>query len=240
MRHSGVRLPGGRHSVAWEAGSRSDGKDEGVAERTGRRRIDAERNRSRILDAAGALFRDDEAATMPAIAERAQLSVATAYRFFPSLSELRAEYLRLVIAELADYSARSTATGADLFADVLGEWLRLQSTYGDAIIHLRSHEGYLTRLRAGDPVITTVRRAWAQPITHLLHDLGQDSLDIEDALYLHNILFDPRELRDLRVQRGWSDATIAARVTRSYRALLRSWAQPTDDDAPEAAAASPG
>ena len=48
-------------------------------------------------------------------------------------------------------------------------------------------------------------------------------LDLEDALYLHNILFDPREIRDLRVQRGWS-ATIAARPTHAYRALLRSWA----------------
>ena len=189
-----------------------------------RRRIDAERNRARILRAAGELFREYEAATMPAIARRAELSVATAYRFFPSLGDLRAEYLRSVIVELAAYSERSEAQGADLFADVLGEWLRLQSVYGDAIIQLRSRAGYLTRLRSEDPVITTVRRAWAEPITQLLAQMGLSDLDLEDALYLHNILFDPREIRDLRVQRGWSDTTIAARLTRAYRALLRSWA----------------
>ena len=194
-----------------------------------RRRIDAERNRARILRAAGELFRGDESATMPAIARRAELSVATAYRFFPSLGDLRAEYLRSVIVELADYSERSEAQGADLFADVLGEWLRLQRVYGDAIIQLRSREGYLTRLRSEDPVITTVRRAWAEPITHLLDDMGLSDLDLEDALYLHNILFDPREIRDLRVQRGWSDTTIAARLTHVYRALLRSWT--TDPEA---------
>jgi hypothetical protein len=110
--------------------------------------------------------------------------------------------------------------------------------YGDAIIQLRSREGYLTRLRSEDPVITTVRRAWAEPITQLLAQMGVDDLDLEDALYLHNILFDPREIRDLRVQRGWSDTTIAARLTHAYRALLRSWA--TDPEAvrgaqPEAA-----
>ena len=201
-----------------------------MADQPTRRRIDAERNRARILRAAGDMFREDEAATMPAIARRAELSVATAYRFFASLGDLRAEYLRCVIVELADYSERSEAEGADLFADVLGEWLRLQSVYGDAIIQLRSREGYLTRLRSDDPVIATVRRAWAAPITQLLDQMSLGDLDLEDALYLHNILFDPREIRDLRVQRGWSDTTIAAWLTHAYRALLRSWAT-----APEAA-----
>lgn len=199
-----------------------------MGEQTGGRRIDAQRNRARLLRAAGALFRTDESVTMPAIAERAELSVATAYRFFPSLHDLRSEYLRSVIAELADYSERSAATGGALFDDVLGEWLRLQQKYGDAIIHLRSREGYLTRLHSGEPVITTVRLAWSEPVGQLLAHLGIQDLDIEDALYLHNILFDPRDVRDLRSQRGWTDAVIARRLTDAYCALLRSWASHDD------------
>lgn len=188
------------------------------------RRIDAQRNRLRLLRAAGDAFREhDDAATMPMIAERAVLSVATAYRFFPSLRDLRGEYLRSVIAELADYSERSTATGQDLFDDVLAEWLRLQTEYGDAIIHLRSREGYLTRLHHEDPAISAVRRAWEEPISQLLADLGIDGLDIEEALYLHNVLFDPRDVKDLRSDRGWSDAEITKRLTAAYTALLRSW-----------------
>ncbi len=194
-----------------------------MAERKGKRRIDAVRNRARLIEAAGSLFREDENATMPEIAKRAELSVATAYRFFPSLDDLRAEYLRLVIAELAEYSKNCDAEGKDLFTDVLGEWLRMQSTYGDAIIHLRSREGYLSRLHAGDPVITTVRSAWERPISHLLDALNLDSIDIEDALYLFNIMFDPRDIRDLSRQRRWSYEEIAARLSHSYYALLQSW-----------------
>ncbi|WP_293849210.1 TetR/AcrR family transcriptional regulator [uncultured Brevibacterium sp.] len=194
-----------------------------MAEQRSKRRIDAVRNRARLIDAAGFLFRDHENATMPEIAKRAELSVATAYRFFPSLDDLRTEYLRLVIVELAEYSQSCSSVGKDLFADVLGEWLRMQSTYGDAIIHLRSREGYLSRLHAGDPVITTVRSAWERPISHLLDALKLNSIDLEDALYLHNIMFDPRELRDLRMQRKWSNQEIATRLSHSYCALLRSW-----------------
>lgn len=194
-----------------------------MTERRGKRRIDAVRNRARLIEAAGSLFRKDENATMPEIAKRAELSVATAYRFFPSLDDLRAEYLRLVIAELAEYSKNCAAEGEDLFTDVLGEWLRMQSTYGDAIIHLRSREGYLSRLHAGDPVITTVRSAWERPISHLLDALNLDSIDIEDALYLFNIMFDPRDIRDLYRQRSWSYEEIAARLSHSYCALLQSW-----------------
>ena len=190
-----------------------------MAERKGKRRIDAVRNRARLIEAAGSLFREDENATMPEIAKRAELSVATAYRFFPSLDDLRAEYLRLVIAELAEYSKNCDAEGKDLFTDVLGEWLRMQSTYGDAIIHLRSREGYLSRLHAGDPVITTVRSAWERPISHLLDALNLDSIDIEDALYLFNIMFDPRDIRDLYRQRRWSYEEIAARLSHSYYAV---------------------
>lgn len=197
---------------------------EHVGEQPGGRRIDAQRNRARLLRAAGELFRSDESATMPAIAERAELSVATAYRFFPSLRDLRSEYLRSVIEELVFYSEKSTATGRDLFDDVLGEWLRLQREYGDAIIHLRSREGYLTRLHSGEPVITAVRRAWSEPVRQLLAHLGLQDVDIEDALYLHNLLFDPRDVRDLRTQRGWTDVTIAHRLTDAYCAVLRSWA----------------
>lgn len=160
---------------------------------------------------------------MPAIAERAELSVATAYRFFPSLSELRSEYLKSVIEMLAEYSERSQEQGHLLFDDVLAEWLRLQAKFGDAIISLRSKEGYLSRLHNGESVISTVRRAWEEPVRQLLVDLDIDDMEIEDALYLHNILFDPRDVKDLRAERGWSEGEIRRRLTSAFCALLRSW-----------------
>lgn len=189
----------------------------------GGRRIDARRNRARLLRAAGEVFREDDEVTMPLIAERAELSVATAYRFFPSLDDLRSEYLRTVIEQLAEYSECSRAQGRELFDKVLCEWLRLQSVFGDAIISLRSREGYLSRLNHGEPVISTVRRAWEEPVSQLLNDLNIDDIVIEDALYLHNILFDPRDVKDLRSERGWSDAEIQSRLTNAYCAVLESW-----------------
>lgn len=161
---------------------------------------------------------------MPEIAERAELSVATAYRFFPSLDDLRNEYLRSVIEQLADFSERSRAQGHPLFDEVLAEWLKLQTEFGDAIISLRSREGYLTRLRKGELVITTTRRAWEEPIRQLLGELEIDNIPIEEALYLHNLLFDPRDVKDLRTQLGWSDQEIRRRLTNNYRAVLQSWA----------------
>ncbi|MCP2353606.1 AcrR family transcriptional regulator [Nonomuraea thailandensis] len=53
-----------------------------------RPRRDAVRNRQRLLEATGKILRTRPAeATMPVIAEQTGLSVATAYRYFPTLEE---------------------------------------------------------------------------------------------------------------------------------------------------------
>ncbi|MCS4593312.1 TetR/AcrR family transcriptional regulator [Brevibacterium sediminis] len=165
---------------------------------------------------------------MPEIAEKAELSVATAYRFFPSMEDLRSEYLRSVIEQLADFSESSQEQGRSLFDQVLAEWLRLQTKFGDAIISLRSSEGYLTRLRRGEAVIATTRRAWEEPIRQLLGELGMQPIPIDEALYLHNLLFDPRDVKDLRTQLGWTEPEIRRRLTKNYCALLRSWTTEAD------------
>lgn len=185
------------------------------------RRRDAVRNRRRLLEAAGEILRTRPAdVSMPVVANLAGLSVATAYRYFPTLDELLNTYLHQVITLLRDYSHDCPKTGAALFEDVVGEWGRLLQTYGAAMIQLRSRRGLLERLREGDPVITTVRDAWERPIRSLMRELGVADDRFDDALFLYNLLFDPREVLDL-IGAGMSqDSARRLLVTTYYGALM--------------------
>ncbi|WP_062705306.1 TetR/AcrR family transcriptional regulator [Streptomyces regalis] len=89
-------------------------------------RRDAVRNRRKLLEAVGEALRTEPGAmTMAVIAERANLSLATAYRYFPSVEELLKAYLLGVIVQLRNYSHDCTKTGPALFEEVVREWARL-------------------------------------------------------------------------------------------------------------------
>jgi AcrR family transcriptional regulator len=63
------------------------GKNEGMAGRTNQK----ERTRGAILDATRALIADGSEVSMPTVAQRALVSEATAYRYFPDLATLLRE-----------------------------------------------------------------------------------------------------------------------------------------------------
>ncbi|WP_199821285.1 TetR/AcrR family transcriptional regulator [Streptomyces sp. NRRL B-3229] len=187
-------------------------------------RSDAQRNRKRLLEATGEMLRTDpENVSVPVIAKRAGLSTATAYRYFPSLDELLNTYLHDVIVELRDYSHDCPKTGSSLFKDVVHEWGRLLSVYGTAMIQLRAREGFLERLRAGDKVISTVRDAWERPIRSIMRKLDVPDEQFDYALFLYNIVFDPREVLDL-VGQGFAVDDALDRLIATYYGALRGWA----------------
>lgn len=189
-------------------------------------RSDARRNRRRLLEATGEVLRSEpQRASMPLIAERAGLSVATAYRYHSSLEELLNTYLHGVIVTLRDYSHDSTRAGKALFEDVVREWVRLLRTYGTAMVQLRAREGFLRRLRENDVVISTVRDAWERPIRSTMRDLGVPDEEFDYALFLYNLMFDPREILDL-LDAGLDEPTVITRLTATYYAALRGWALP--------------
>ena len=164
-----------------------------------RPRKDAVRNRRKILKAAGEILRDDpKNASIQLIAERADVSAATVYRYFSSVDALMDTYLYDVEVQLRDYSHDCTLTGRALFDDVLSERGRLVETYGHAMALLRSREGFLARMRRSDQLIQTVRDAWERPIRALMRSKGIDDRHFDHALFLFNIIFDPREILDLR------------------------------------------
>lgn len=167
---------------------------------------------------------DSDSATMPVVAERAGLAVATAYRYFSTIEELRTAYLHNVIVQLRDYSHDCTKTGPALFEDVVAEWARLLRTYGPAMIQIRSRHGLLARLRAGDELITTARDTWERPIRGVLRHLGISDLRFEHALFLHNVIFDPREIEDL-VRAGLAEGRALHNLVQAYYGALQGWAQ---------------
>lgn len=187
-------------------------------------RRDAAANRERILDAAGELLRTDPLqASMPSIARMAGVGTATAYRYFPTLEGLLNSYLLSVVTRLRDYSHDRPTTGARLFDEVASEWLRLLQTYGAAMVQLRSRQGLLERLNAHDRVIVILRDAWERPIRAVLRTEKLADEYFEAALLIYNVLFDPREVLDLRTT-GMTDEDIRVRLTAAFKAAVRGWA----------------
>ncbi|MEU8691140.1 TetR/AcrR family transcriptional regulator [Streptomyces sp. NPDC048665] len=188
-----------------------------------RRRSDAQRNRKRLLDATGEMLRSQPGnVSVPVVAKLAGLSSATAYRYFPSLDELLTAYLHEVIVALRDYSHDCPKTGTALFEDVVREWGRLLTVYGTAMIQLRSREGFLQRLRSNDAVIGAVRDAWERPVRSVMRKLGIPDEQFDHALFLYNILFDPREVLDL-VAEGLPLDEALDRLVGAYYGALRGW-----------------
>jgi len=189
-------------------------------------RQDAVRNRRKLLDAVGEVLSDEpDEVTMPLVADRAALSVATAYRYFPSLEELLTSYIRELIVELRDYSHDCPKTGIPLFEDVVAHWVQSLRSHGPAIVQLRSRQGFLRRLADNDELISVVRDAWERPIRGVLRQLGIADEHFKYALFLHNVLFDPREVFDL-IDVGMDESEAITRLIGAFYGALQGWAQP--------------
>jgi AcrR family transcriptional regulator len=189
-------------------------------------RSDTRRNRRRLLDAVGELAREAPGQlTMQAVASRAEIGPATAYRYYSSMDDVLAAYVLSVVEELRDFSARSTAEGRPLFDSVVDKWVDLLAEHGPALVQLRSRQGYLERLNDGDAIITAVRDAWNGPVLGLLDDIGLPNEMIGYALFLCNMMFDPREIQDLVQVADLSRREVITRLTEAYSGALRGWAR---------------
>ena len=113
-------------------------------------RSDSKRNRVALLQSAGELVRaSGSSVTMNSIAEHAGLSVATAYRHFPSLESVFEAYMFDVAHELRTYSLSLETPGPELLPRVARKWIELCLVHGPATVHMRSRRGYLERLHEG-------------------------------------------------------------------------------------------
>ncbi|MFI6905963.1 TetR/AcrR family transcriptional regulator [Nonomuraea sp. NPDC050394] len=192
----------------------------------GKLRSDTRRNRRRLLEAVGELAREaPDQLTMQAVASRAEIGPATAYRYYSTVDDVLAAYVLSVVEELRDFTAASAAEGQPLFDSVVDKWVDLLAEHGPALVQIRSRRGYLERLHNGNEIITALRDAWAEPVRGLLADIGLPDDIIEYALFLNNMMYDPREIQDLLQETDLSRREVITRLTEAYRGALRGWAR---------------
>ncbi len=183
------------------------------------------RNESALLEAAGELLREDPAnATMPAIAKRARLSTATAYRYFESLDTLHRAYIIQVVSKLADFSAECPLQGRELLEAVLAEWLKVVLQYGPVMVAIRSRQGFLMRLKAGERLTKLLEESWGRPIRDLMSENGIGAEHFPFALALSNALFNSRELLDAHDALGLDDQALVTRMASVYCGALAALA----------------
>jgi AcrR family transcriptional regulator len=189
-------------------------------------RSDTRRNRRRLLEAVGQIAREaPDQLTMKDVANRAEIGPATAYRYYSTMDDVLAAYVLGVVEELADFSASCTAAGRPLFDAVVDRWVDLLAEHGPVMVQLRSRRGFLERLHDGNERIVAVREAWGRPVEGLLADLGLPAQMLEHALFLNNMMYDPREIHDLLKETGMSRREVTARLTEAYLGALRGWSR---------------
>ncbi|MEV7425818.1 helix-turn-helix domain-containing protein [Streptomyces sp. NPDC091212] len=164
-------------------------------------RSDTERNRRHLIKAAALLFENSPTpVSLAEIARHAEVSTATAYRHFSSVEEILHAFRAQVGSELRDFSARQTTRGMARLEAVSRCWVSLVLEHGGAVAQMRSHRGYLERLREASNYLTPQA----------------------EALYPWNALFDPRDILDL-IKSGRTEEEAATRLVAALRGALISW-----------------
>ena len=161
---------------------------------------------------------------MQSIARRAALSQATAYRHFPSVEALVVAYHEEVMTSLVDHGERSRKTGKDLFEHQAACWVKLQKVHGPVIVRSASQRGFLERLRGAEITATLSGSAWDPALKGVLTDLGLPDSLLDVARFLHDALFDPREILDLTKTAGLPDEQVVRRLSDAFYGALTGWA----------------
>lgn len=194
-------------------------------------RSDTQRNRRQLIKAAGELYAARRGPiSMTDVAKEAEISFATAYRQFASVDDILAEYRFGVGEKLREFSLKQETSGLELLAAVSRKWVDLVVRHGGAMLYTRSGEGYLARLRQGAFYLTVQAEALERPLREACEDLGINPLG-DEALFLWNVLFDPREILDLINTVGLKNDQAAARLVSALRGALSGYSQ--DRTSPE-------
>jgi AcrR family transcriptional regulator len=159
---------------------------------------------------------------MTDVAKHAEISTATAYRHFPSVEDILAEYRYGVGEKLRDFSLKQESSGLELLDAVSRKWVDLVTRHGGAMVHTRSGDGYLARLRTGAFYLTVQADALERPLRETCDELGLMPLG-DEAMFLWNILFDPREILDLIQTVGLSKEQTTARLVSALTGAMTGW-----------------
>jgi len=92
---------------------------------------------------------------------------------------------------------------------------------------MRSHRGYLEQLRENTGYLTPQAETLTEPLHQNGEELGLVDLG-DDALFLWNALFDPRDILDL-IKSGHTEDEAATRLVAALRGALIGWSAPAAD-----------
>jgi len=193
--------------------------DEGV-----RRRSDAVRSRTLLTDAVERLLRSGRVDfSLPELASEAGVGVATAYRHYATPAEA-----------LYAHNARAVGQLVTAFGEVAPEldpltrfrrhcevWVGQAQTWGEACRHIRSSQGLIERLHAGDPPITQLYSVLGRVLDELVAAGRMSATDPEAAVLMWVTIFDERVVYDLLEHHRWDVPTITGYLTRATEGALR-------------------
>lgn len=161
---------------------------------------------------------------MQSIARKAALSQATAYRHFPSVEALVVAYYEDVMTSLVEHGERSRKTGKELFEHQAARWVKIQEVHGPVIVRSCSASGFLERLHSSDAMTSLTCQAWDRALRGVLIELGLPDGLLPVARFLHNTLFDPRQILDLTKTAGLPDEQVVRRLSDAFYGALSGWA----------------
>ncbi|TPG58341.1 TetR/AcrR family transcriptional regulator [Ewingella americana] len=187
-------------------------------------RSDTERNRRNLIQAAARLFeKADGPISMTEIAAEAEVSVATAYRQFSSVEEVLNTYRRDVGVLLLEFSQQQTSSGLQRLENVSRYWIKLVRERGAAMVPMRNRRGYLERLWEGADYLLVQADAVRPPLREAMEEMGLPDIG-DKAVFLWNILFDPREIFDLVDTVGLSEKEVGTQLMSVLVGGLNGWA----------------
>ena len=204
---------------------RSSASSEIVKVPARRERMDTKRNRARLLAAVREVVRDSDGdhISMQDVAERAELSTATAYRYFSSVADLIVAYRIAVVKELLDYRKTLTAHGTELFELLVFERGRQNLVHGHTMARLRSSTGFLTRLQGDEQVILLTRQVWESPVREVIEEFGLPADRLPHGLFLCNLFLDPRDFLDLVDSTDMGPDEVSRHLISAFYGALRAW-----------------
>lgn len=187
-------------------------------------RSDTERNRRNLIAAAVRLAEQSETSVnMSDVAKAAEVSPATAYRQFGSVEEILAEYRFEVGCRMRDYGRTLDETGLERLKLLCRCWIDLVVAHGEAMVSSRSRRGYLDRLRQETYYLTVQAEALEIALADAAAELGIPDVG-DEALFLWNLLFDPREIFDLIETVGLDAEQASRQLFAALRGALVGWA----------------
>lgn len=187
-------------------------------------RVDAQDNRDRLISGVGRLLAAAGSFNLTELAEEAGVSRSTTYRNFSAPTDAIDAFIDQFLTEFeADVaSAATTNSPLEHLVILCRAWGRLVDERSHALVHVRSTEGFLSRVRRRDPIIGRIHRLVRSAVVEAMEREELPNSDPDYAVFLWNLLLDPRELLDLAEHRGQRVTEAAELLTSEFLTLLHN------------------